>query len=295
MDFFLQLVINGISLGCIYALLALGFVIIFKASGVVNFAMGEFMAIGAYICVIMLSKYDLNIGVAALITVSFAILMGMAVERILLRPLMCEPIISVIMVTLGLAAMLRALLIIVFGIEAQVYPQLVPYEPWFEWGDIFVDNTYVVVVILTVLSIISLTYFFKHTRYGNAMRAAANDQVAALSMGMNVGRLFAISWSIMAILAAIGGFMLGSLSGLQIGITQTGLKVFPVVILGGLDSVLGAIVGGIIIGLLETISGIYLNDYFVGGAGEVVPFVFMILILMFRPYGLFGTREIKKV
>jgi len=295
MDFFIQLLINGISLGCIYALLALGFVIIFKASGVINFAMGEFMAVGAYICVTMLTKYELGLILSAMITIVFAIGLAVCIERVILRPLIGEPIISVIMVTVGLASMLKALLIMTFGILALSYPPLVPDKPWLEWGQVFVDNIYLMMITATIASILCLICFFKYSRYGNAMRAVACDQIAALSMGMKVGRLFAVAWSLMAVLAGLGGFLLGSISGLQIGITSVGLKVFPVVILGGLDSIGGAIIGGIIIGIIETFGSVYLSEYFVGGVSEVLPFVCLIIILMVKPYGLFGTEEIEKV
>lgn len=295
MDFIVQLIINGISLGCIYALLALGFVIIFKASGVINFALGEFMALGAYICVTLLSQYHVPLIPAALLTMGFAVIMGLSVERVMLRPLIGESIISVIMVTLGLAAMLKALIIMIFGVKALEYPPLVSDEPWFEWESVFIDNIYVLVMIATAVCIVSLTFFFKRTRYGNAMRAVANDQIAAQSMGMNVGRLFALAWSIMAILTALGGFLLGAQSGLQLGIAHTGLRVFPVVILGGLDSIVGAILGGIIIGILETFSSVYLGDYFSGNVGEVASFIALIVILMIKPFGLFGTEEIEKL
>lgn len=295
MDFFLQLVINGVVVGSIYALVALGFVIIYKSSGILNFAQGEFLVLGAYICLTILSIGRVPLVPAFLLTMVFSAGLGVLLERLILRPLIGEPVISVIMVTLGLSSILRAVVQGIWGTDTRPFPPVLPSTP-VRFGPVPVSQGYLWSLGSVVVLLILFSAFFRYSREGIAMRATAFSQQVALSMGISVKRIFALSWSIAAMVSAIGGVLLGSIrGGVDGSLAFLGLKVVPVTILGGLDSIQGAIVGGVIIGVLENLSGGYLDPLVGGGVKEVAPFVALVLILMVRPYGLFGKVHIERV
>lgn len=293
--FILQLVINGLVVGSIYALVATGFVIIYKSSSVLNLAQGEFLMVGAYICLHMLSKYHIPFWQAILITFCFSAILGILIERLILRPLIGSHLISVIMVTLGLSSILKALVQLAYGTDTIPFPEIFPSAP-VQIGPIPVSQGYLYALACVTTLVVFLTLFFKYSKTGLAMRATASSQQVALSMGISVKKMFAISWAIAAMVSAVGGVLLGTIrGGIDMSLSFMGLKVLPVVILGGLDSILGAIVGGIIIGVLENLSGGFVDPLVGGGAKEVAPYVALILILMFKPYGLFGKKKIERV
>ena len=291
MSFFLQLVANGVVVGGIYALVALGFVLIYKSSRVINFAQGEFLMVGAYVSLALMTTARVPPLPAFVLTLGFSIVLALLVERLVLRPLIGEPVIAVIMVTLGLASVLRAVIQLCYGTDTRPFPELFSARP-FVIGGIPVARGYLWGFCLSFALLGLFLLFFKFTTAGVAMRATAFDQVAALSMGVSVKRMFAMAWGIAAVVSAVGGIILGSIrGGIDMGLGGIGFKVIPVALLGGLDSVPGAIVGGLLIGVLENLSGGYLDPIFGGGVKEVAPFVVLVLILMIRPYGLFGTVE----
>lgn len=295
MEYYLQLVINGLVVGSIYSLVALGFVIIYKATKVVNFAQGELVMVGAYICFSLTVQFQLPFLVAFLLTLVFSIIFGLAVERMILRPLIGEPIISVIMVTVGLSTVLRALVQLFWGTQIQVYPQVLPQEPIFVAG-LPIAPVYIAAFIMAMVLLGIFSLFFKYSKYGIAMRATAFDQTAAASMGIGIKNIFALSWCIAAIVSSIGGVILGNINGINSQLGHLGLKVFPAVILGGLDSIFGAALGGLIIGVLENICDGAAKQFFaLNGFKEVAAFIFLVIILMIKPYGLFGTEEIERV
>jgi branched-chain amino acid transport system permease protein len=294
-DFFLQLVINGVVVGSIYALVALGFVIIYKSSGIINFAQGEFLVVGAYVCLTILSVGRVPLVPAFFLTLVFSAALGVLLERLILRPLIGEPVISVIMVTLGLSSILRAVVQGIWGTDTRPFPPVFPSSPVM-FGPVPVSQGYIWSLGSVALLLILFSAFFRYSREGIAMRATAFSQQVALSMGISVKRIFALSWSIAAIVSAIGGILLGGIrGGVDGSLAFLGLKVVPVTILGGLDSIQGAIIGGVIIGVLENLSGGYLDPLVGGGVKEVAPFVALVLILMVRPYGLFGKIHIERV
>jgi len=294
MEFFLQLALNGIVVGSIYALVALGFVIIYKSSGVLNFAQGEFLLLGAYVFWALVEGHA-PWPYAVALTVLFSILLGLAMERLILRPMIGEPIISVIMVTLGLSSMLRAIVLGAWGTDTRPYPALFSTEP-IRLGPLPVSRGYLFSMFAAALLLALFTLFFRYSRVGIAMRATAFSQEVAQSMGISVRRIFAVSWSIAAVVSALGGILLGELRGGADGsLAILGLKTLPVVILGGLDSIQGAIVGGLIVGVLENLAGGYLDPIMGGGVKEVAPFAALVLILMIKPYGLFGKVKIERV
>jgi branched-chain amino acid transport system permease protein len=295
MDFFLQLVINGLVVGSIYALVAMGFVIIYKSTSVLNFAQGEFLLLGAYISLALLTRWHVPFWATVVLTLAFAVLLGLAIERLILRPMIGEPVVSVIMVTLGLSSILRAVVQGIWGTDTRPYPEIFPSAPVMI-GPVPVSRAYAWSLGCVVVLLVAFSLFFKRSRFGIAMRATAFSQQVALSMGISVRHMFALAWAIAAVVSAIGGILLGAVrTGVDQSLALIGLKVLPVVILGGLDSVLGAIVGGLLIGVLENLAGGYLDPLFGGGVKEVAPFVILVSILMIKPYGLFGKVHIERV
>jgi branched-chain amino acid transport system permease protein len=293
--FFLQLFVNGLMVGSVYALVALGFVIIYKSSGVVNFAQGEFLLLGAYISMALVTRYHVPFGWACAITIAFAVGLGVVVERAILRPMIGEPVISVIMVTLGLSQILKAVVQGIWGTDTQPFPEIFPPQPVM-LGPVPISQGYLWSAVCVAFLLALFSLFFKFSRAGIAMRATAFSQQVALSMGVSVRFMFALAWAIAAVVSAVGGILLGGVrGGVDASLALLGLKVLPVVILGGLDSLLGAIVGGLLIGVLENLAGGYLDPVFGGGVKEVAPFVVLVGILMVKPYGLFGKVHIERV
>ena len=292
MEFFLQLLLNGLSLGFIYAISALGFVMIFKSSSILNFAHGELMAIGAFLFLVLSAWADLPILLAFALTLVGSFTFGFILEKFFLRPLIGEALIQVIMLTLGLALMFRGLLLFIFGGNVHNFPKFLPDALSLQWGTIQIPAVYVAAFIIGILFLILFGLFFKYSSQGIYMRSVADNQSAALSLGVHVRKVFALSWAIAALVCAMSGIVLGIINGISVHeLSAVGLKVFPVVILGGLNSIGGAILGGIIIGLLETFTGGYIST----SLREVIPYIVLIFILMVKPYGLFGLVEIERV
>jgi len=292
MDFFLQLLVNGVSLGFLYALSALGFVMIFKSSSVLNFAHGELLAIGAFLFLVLSSWANLPIIIAFAFTLIGSFSLGFIIERFFLRRLIGEALIEVIMLTVGLAIMFKGLLLFIFGGDIRNYRHFLPEGLSITWGSIAIPAVYVASFIIGIIFLILFGFFFKYSSQGIYMRSVADNQPAALSLGVHVRRVFALSWAIAALVCAMSGIVLGIINGVNVHeLSSIGLKVFPVVILGGLDSIGGAILGGIIIGLLETFTGGYLST----SLREVIPYIVLVFILMVKPYGLFGLVEIERV
>jgi branched-chain amino acid transport system permease protein len=292
MEFFFQLLLNGLAIGFIYAIAALGFVMIYKSSSVLNFAHGELLAIGAFIFLTLVTWAKLPIIVAFILTLIGSFALGFVIERLFLRPLVGEALIQVIMLTVGLAAMFKGLMLFLFGGNLFNYPAFLPESFSLHWGPIYIPSVYVASFIMGMIFLVVFGLFFKYSSQGIYMRSVADNQPAALSLGVHVRRVFALSWGIAALVCAMSGIVLGIISGINVhDLSALGLKVFPVVILGGLDSVAGAILGGVIIGLLETFTGGYIST----SLREVVPYIVLVLILLVKPYGLFGLVEIERV
>jgi branched-chain amino acid transport system permease protein len=287
---FIQLSVYGLSNGAILALAALGFVLIFKATSVINFAQGEFLLIGAYTFYAAVLVFGFHWTLAVLVGVLVAIALGVLVERFVLRPMIGEEAVAVIMVTIGLASMLRGGVQFFFGTSPKEAPRFLPGES-VSVGGVTIPYDRIAAIAIAALVLTAFTVFFTRSRHGIAMRAVADDQQAALTMGISVRRVFAMAWALAALTAVVGGILLANLTGVSQGIAGFGLVVFPVVILGGLDSVPGTIVGGVIIGLLAQ----YVSGYVGGGLEQVIPYVVLVLILMLRPYGLFGQVRIERV
>jgi branched-chain amino acid transport system permease protein len=297
LGFFIALILNGVSIGLMYALIALGFVLVYKSTDAINFAQGEFVMMAALIgAVVVAVNVSPIVGAIAAVVVVVAVMIGFgfALERVVLRPLLGRPIVAVIMATIGLASVLRGLTPIIFGGETRALPLPIPDDP-VVIGPATLPPIQVLGAGVAILLFLGFNWFFKKSRMGVAMRAVADNQQVAQAMGINVERYFALAWAMAGIVSALGGIVWGSMLGVDVQIAVVGLKVFPVVILGGLDSIGGAMVGGLIVGLVESLASGYLDPYVGGGTKDFAPYLLMILVLMFRPYGIFGKRQIERV
>ena len=297
MSYFFQIVVSGIVVGSIYALAALGLVLVYKSSRVANFAHGQIIAAGAFITYYLTVKAGIPIFFSFLLSMIITFFLAMSVEKIFLRRLIGEPIISVIMVTIGLSSIIDGLIFITpFGTENFSFPQFLPTAP-LTIGGVSISWTQLVGVIITFVLIGAFSWFFKKSTVGISMRAVSDDQFGAMSVGISVPRVFGLAWATAGLSAAAAGCIIGNITGLNFETLQAfGIIVFPVVILGGLDSILGAVVAGIIMGLIQQFASGYLDGNFgLNGTGDVMPYIILLIILLFKPHGLFGIHEIERV
>ena len=293
LEFLFALVLSGASIGLMYSLIALGFVLVYKATDAINFAQGEFVMLAGMIVVTVLGAAgaaDRRHRRRAAGMIGF----GFGLEKVVLRPLLGRPVVAVIMATIGVAAVLRGWGPLVLGIETRNLPLPIGDEP-ITIGPASLPPIQVLGAVVALLFFVAFNWFFKKSRMGVAMRAVADNQQVAQAMGINVERYFAIAWAMAGIVSALGGVVWGSMLGVDVQLALVGLKVFPVVILGGLDSIGGALIGGLIIGIVESLAAGYLDPYVGGGTKDFAPYVLMILVLMIRPYGIFGRRQIERV
>ena len=291
----IQLIVNGLIVGTLYGVVAMSFVLIYKASQVVNFAQGEFLLVGAWVCWWIITGYHVPFVWAMLLTFGFMLVLGVLLQVVVLRPLIGEPVISVIMVTIGLSIVFQALMKWMFGVFAQ------PFPPVFETqqvniGGVEIQTVYLMSLSISLILMAGFALFFKYSKHGLAMRATAFDQQVAQSLGISVKNVFAMAWAISAVVSSVAGVTVGIVNGVSSALSFYGIKVFPAVILGGLDSIAGAVLGGLIVGLLENLAQ-YVDGQYLhwGNLYEIAPFYVLIIILMIRPYGLFGTRDIERV
>jgi len=294
-EILLQLLVSGVVTGGIYALIAMGFVIVYKATGVINFATGEFMMLGAFFAWTAMTAAHAPFAVALAVAVVAAGGLGALVERVVLRPLLGKRAISVIMVTIGLSSIFKGVAQIFWSGEYRSFPPIFPRQP-VVLGSVILPSRQAYPFLIALGAILAVALGFRFTRTGTAMRATAGDQATAFSMGIDIRRVFSFSWSLAAVTAAVSGIVIGAIGGISPQLGAIGLRIFPVVILGGLDSIGGALVGGVVMGILENLAGGYLDPLLPGsGVKEVAPFVALVLILMVRPWGLFGSREIERL
>jgi branched-chain amino acid transport system permease protein len=293
--FLFQLLVNGVIVGTLYGVVAMSFVLIYKASRVVNFAQGEFLLIGAWICWWVLTKYQVPFVVGFAITLAFMLVFGILLQVVVLRPLIGKPVISVIMVTIGLSLVFQPMMAWIFGVSAQPFPPVFETQSVNIFG-LQVQTVYILSMAISLFIMGGFAWFFKFSRMGLAMRATAFDQQVAQSMGISVKQVFAMAWAISAMVSSVAGIVVGVVNGVSSALSGFGIKVFPAVILGGLDSVVGAVLGGLIIGVLEHFAH-WLDVTFLGWGNmlKIAPFYVLIVILMIKPYGLFGTKDIERV
>ena len=294
-DLLLPLLLNGFIVGALYGVVAMSFVLIYKASQVVNFAQGEFLLVGAWVCWYFLTEWQLPFWAGFLFTMVFMTLFGIILQVVVLRPLIGEPVISVIMATIGLGIFFQALMKWIFGVFARPFPPIFAAER-VELLGLQVQPVYLLSLAISVVIMAAFAWFFTASKHGLAMRATAFDQQVAQSLGISVPKVFAMSWAISALVSSVAGVVVGVVNGVSSALSFYGIKVFPAVILGGLDSVVGAVLGGIIVGLLENLAQ-YVDATWLnwGNMYAIAPFYALILILLVKPYGLFGTKNIERV
>jgi branched-chain amino acid transport system permease protein len=292
--FFLLLLSNGVLIGLMYSLIALGFVLVYKATDAVNFAQGEFVMIAGLVVALAMSSAGAPLWAGITLGLASMIVFGFALERVVLRKLIGRPVIAVVMATIGLASILRGVGPTFFGAGTKSLPLPISDEP-FVLGPLFIPPIQILGASVSIIFITGFACFFLWSRKGIAMRAIADNQQVALAMGINVERYFGLAWAMTGVVSALGGIIWGNLLGVDVNLSLVGFKVFPVVILGGLDSIPGAVVGGLIVGLVENIAAGYIDPYVGGGTKDFAPYVLMILALMIRPYGIFGKKIIERV
>lgn len=294
-ELLLQLLLNGLIVGMLYGVVAMCFVLIYKSTQVVNFAQGEFLVLGAWLCLYCITRWELPFALAFVVSLVLMGVFGILVQLVVLRPLIGEPIVSVIMVTIGMAIFMQALMNWVFGNNAERFPDVFG-EGTVSIGGLNIEVAYVMSLILSLLIMGGFFLFFRYSRHGLAMRATAYDQQVAQSLGISVKQVFAMAWCLSAVVSGVAGVVLGLVNAVSNSLAFIGIKVFPAVIVGGLDSIVGSVVGGIVIGLLENLAEFVDGQYLqVGNMYTVAPFYVLIIILMIRPYGLFGTPDIERI
>ncbi|WP_185982135.1 MULTISPECIES: branched-chain amino acid ABC transporter permease [Janthinobacterium] len=298
MNFFFEVLIGGLLSGVMYALVAIGFVLIYKASGVFNFAQGAMVFFAALTCVGIMDKFGLSLWLAIPLTMVTMIVLGMAIEKVVLRPLVNQPEITLFMATIGLTFFIEGLAQLMWG--SQVHKLDLPIEdvpmPFLmDHFNIIVSQFDVVAAGICALLVICLALLFSKTKVGRALRAVADDHQAALAVGIPLQRIWAVVWGVAGLVAMVAGLLWGARNGVQFALTFIALKALPVLILGGFTSVPGAIVGGLIIGASEKLAEVYLGPMVGGGIEGWFPYVLALLFLLVRPEGLFGEKIIRRI
>lgn len=290
MSFFLLLLTTGLIAGASYGLIAIGFSLIYKATGVVNFAQGEMVMLTAYISYSLWMTFDLSFVPLMLATIPIAMVLGLLIERIFIRPMLGEPVFSIVMVTVGLAVILRGVTIMIWGPNAFPFSANIPTTV-LEFGGLRFYPAQLYLVVALLLASIAMWFFLRFSRMGITMRAVADNETAALLAGVSVSRVHAVAWMLSSALASVAGVLFAVNFQLAPDLWFQGLKSFPAVILGGMDSVLGSSVAGLVVGIIEAMTQGYLGK----GLREISGFIVIIVVLMVRPHGLFGKREIERV
>jgi branched-chain amino acid transport system permease protein len=307
-DVFLQLLVAGLAIGAQFALIVLGFVVIYRATGVINFAQGAFVLLGAYLAYNAINTWNLPFYVSVVVAMIGCAIVGVLVEFLILRRMIGQPVYAVIMITIGLLIILQEVPTMIWGSD-----NFVLGDPWgaesLTYGDVFIETKNVAILVMAAIVLAGFFLLFRYTRIGIAMRATALDQEVALAQGISVRRVFAVSWAIAGAVGALAGVTAaaGAAANVQSALGFIALIAFPAMILGGLDSPLGAVIGGIIVGVTQTltqgwVTGILQFGWlpeapeFLGeGFEDVMPYIVMIVILLVRPFGLFGTKEVRRI
>jgi branched-chain amino acid transport system permease protein len=293
-QFSLLLLSNGVLIGLMYSLVALGFVLVYKSTDAINFAQGEFVMISGFVVAVALVAYHVPVAAAILVGLGAMIVFGFGLERVVLRKFIGRPVIAVVMATIGLASVLRGLGPLLWGAETKPLSLPISDEPC-SVGPLLIPPIQLLGAAVSLLFLAAFGWFFLKSRQGIALRAIADSQQVAMAMGINVERYFGLAWAMAGIVSALGGIVWGNLLGVDVHLALVGFKVFPVVILGGLDSIPGAIIGGLIVGIVENVAAGYVDPLVGGGTKDFAPYVLMILALMIRPYGIFGKKIIERI
>ena len=293
MEFATNLLVSGLTIGMVYGLVALGFVLIYKATGVLNVAQGEILMFGAFICYSLGVQLNFPFWLAIPLTLFFAFFLGLLIEWLFLRPMIGQSILAVVMMTIALISILKGVVLIIWGPVNLSYPPYLPKEP-IHIGALAIAQVNFWGFIIAIFWLFFCLGFFRYTKIGTAMRAVADDQQAAQSVGVSIKRVFGISWAISCSTAAIGGIILATMLSVVVTISDVGLASITAVLVGGLESLGGAILGGLLIGIAQMFCDGYLGE-FISGIGEIAPYVILLLILLIKPYGFFGLKKIERI
>jgi branched-chain amino acid transport system permease protein len=289
---FTQQVVSGSAIGCVYALVALGFVLIYKATEVVNFAQGELLMVGAFLAYTLIVIAGLNFWVGGLLAILLTAAFGFVLERLVVRPIVGQPIVAIVLVTIGIGFVARSVASMVPGWGVDTHVIRTPFHNrTVRAGALVLSQDHLAIIVLTVVLCAVLFVFFRHTKLGVAMQATSQNQLAAYYVGIPVKRVFSLIWAISAAVAAFAGILLAPIAFVHANMGFIGIKAFPAAVLGGFGSVPGAIVGGLIIGVVEALAGFYLRE----GFKDVAAYIVLLLVLLVRPQGLFGEAVRKKV
>jgi branched-chain amino acid transport system permease protein len=298
MNFFFEVLIGGLLSGVMYALVALGFVLIYKASGVLNFAQGAMVFFAALTCVSLTNKFGLSLWLAIPLTMLVMVVLGLAIERVVLRPLVNQPEITLFMATIGLTFFIEGLAQVMWGSQVQRLDlgiEDVPMAFFLDKFNIVISQFDVISAGICALLVTALAILFSKTKIGRALRAVADDHQAALAVGIPLQQIWGVVWAVAGFVALVAGLLWGARNGVQFSLTFVALKAFPVLILGGFTSVPGAIVGGLIIGASEKLAEVYIGPMVGGGIEGWFPYVLAVLFLLVRPEGLFGEKIIRRI
>ncbi len=287
-------VISGILIGGVYSLVALGIVVVFKSTKVITFAQGGILLMGAIIGWAFMGPAGLPVGLGIVLTLAACSLLGMCVDRFALRPIIGQPILASIMVTIALAWLFDSVGTLIIGGGERPYPPILPHGTY-KWGQIYISQSLLLQFIIAIIMFIAFALFYKYGRLGLAMRGTAEDHEVVQSLGIKVTNIFSYSWVIAALTGGVSGILLASTLGATVGLSEIGMKALIVVLLGGMESVTGVILMGPIIGILENLTIQFLDPLVGGGLGEVVPYAAMLIVLLLKPYGLFGLKRIERI
>ena len=294
MDVFLQACLSGLSQGCVYALVALGFVLIYKSTEVANFAQGELMMVGAYLHFTLVTFGGLDPVAALPLTLVLAGLLGAAIERVVIHPLADEPSFVLVTVTIGLGILLRAATGMIWSHDTYAFPSPIP-DTTYQVTGVIVSSVDLFAFGVTALVAAALFLFFHRTRLGTAMRAVAQNRYAAQLMGIRVQHVFTLTWALAASIGSLGGIVMADIGYLHTNLGFIGLAALPAAVLGGLESIPGAFVGGLVVGVLENLAGSYIDPLLGGGLKEIFAFMVLLVVLLIRPTGLWGMPDTKRV
>lgn len=291
---FTEIIITGVLVGGIYAAIALGWAVIFKTSGVINLATGELTMFGAYFCW-MFYMHGLHFGVALALMLGVAVVLGILCERLFIRPMIGEPLLSVIMITVGMSFMFKAIIGFAWGADTRVFePRIFPLETLM-LGPIHISQVFLYSFLVAVAVMAALIAYFQKTRIGLAMQATSDDELAAMSMGVSASSVYRWAWILAFVACGVAGALLANINGLNINIGYLGLLVLPAVVIGGMNSIPGAVVGGLIIGVTENFGDAYISQFFPGGVKSTFPFIVMLAIMFWKPYGIWGWVKIERM
>jgi branched-chain amino acid transport system permease protein len=294
MKLFVNVLVAGIATGSVYSLIAIGLVLIFKSSGVINFAQGSMVMVGAFLTYAFVTQFHIPVYLSLLLALFISAVIGVIIERFALRYLTGVSLISIIMVTMGISIIMDGSALAIWGSSNFTFPRMFPPFSVSVAG-INISSSYIWSFVASMLLLLVFFLFFKYSSLGLSMRAAADNQKLSVALGISPRKILSLTWAISAAVATAGGILLASLSSLHVNLSYIGLTVFPVVILGGLDSIVGATIGGIVVGIIEAIAGVYIAPLLGGAFQQVAAFAFLLIILLVKPYGLFGTKEIERL